>query len=88
MTDRLHPDGVMIDFGAPGPLTIRGGQFGNGRQPIAPKLAMLSASRGRVKRSNATGGNSSTNAGITRGKWRESQLLLRGTRARRGYSTR
>jgi hypothetical protein len=30
MTDRLHPDGVMIDFGAPGPLTIRGGQFGNG----------------------------------------------------------
>jgi hypothetical protein len=34
MTDRLHPDGVMIDFRAPGPLTIRGGQFGNGRQPV------------------------------------------------------
>jgi hypothetical protein len=24
----------MIDFRAPGPLTIRGGQFGNGKQPI------------------------------------------------------
>jgi hypothetical protein len=34
MTDRLHPDGVMIDFRAPGPLTIRGGQFGNGKQPV------------------------------------------------------
>jgi hypothetical protein len=34
MTDRLHPDGVMIDFRSPGPLTIRGGQFGNGKQPV------------------------------------------------------
>lgn len=34
MTDQLHPDGVMIDFRAPGPLMIRGGQFGNGRQPV------------------------------------------------------
>jgi hypothetical protein len=39
MTDRLHPDGVMIDFRAPGPLTIRGGQFGNGHQPI-PTIRM------------------------------------------------
>src|SRR4029078_6398016 len=32
MTDRLHPDGVMIDFRAPGPLTISGGQCGDGDQ--------------------------------------------------------
>ena len=39
MTDILHPDGVAIDFRAPGPLVIRGGQFGNGKQPI-PRIRL------------------------------------------------
>jgi hypothetical protein len=42
MTDILHPDGVAIDFRAPGPLVIRGGQFGNGNQPI-PRIRLRDA---------------------------------------------
>lgn len=36
MTDRCDATGdvPMIDFAGPGPLTIVGGQFGNGRQPL------------------------------------------------------